>query len=97
MPPDPAFPRMTLDEIVEELRDEAVDLAPDLEGIAAEETLSGQAAQTLEEYGAALARIRDGATDAPAIAKAALTHDAPLKPIGDAADTLKRLLKPRRE
>lgn len=97
MPHKPALPRMTLDEIVEELRDEAVDLAPDLEGIEAEETLSGQAAQTLEEYGEALARIRDGAADAPAIAGAAMSHDTPLKPIGDAADTLKRLLKPRRE
>ncbi|WP_246695857.1 hypothetical protein [Methylorubrum populi] len=88
---------MTLDEMVEELRDEAEELARDLEGIPAAETVPGQAAQALEEFGAALARIRDGAADPQDIARAALDLSEPLKPTGTIDDTIRRLLKPRRE
>lgn len=91
------IPRMSLDEMVEELRDEAEELAADLKGIPAEETISGQAAQTLEEFGAALARIRDGAADPQDTARRALGLAEPLTSIGDADDTVRKLLKPRRE
>ena len=88
---------MSLDEMVEELRDEAQDLACCLKGIPAEDSISGQAAQTLEEFGAALARIRDGAPDPQDIARRALALAEALTPIGDADDTVRRLLKPRRQ
>lgn len=83
--------------MVEDMRDDAEDLASDLDGIPAEETASGQAAQTLEEFGDALARIRDGVPDPQEVARLALALSNPLKPIGDADDTVRRLLKPRRE
>ncbi|BAU93382.1 TMP repeat-containing protein [Methylorubrum populi] len=86
---------MTLDEMVEDLRADAEDIASDLEGIPPEETVTGQAAQTLEEFGAALAQIRDGAAEAVEIARAALALEKPLKPIGGAEDTIRGLLKPR--
>lgn len=98
MPRDPdQIPRMTLDEMVEELRDEAEDLAIELNGIPPEETVPGQVAQTLEEFGEALARIRDGVPDPREVARIALSLSEPLKPIGDADDTVRRLLKPQRE
>lgn len=98
MPDDPfVLPRMTVAEIVEDLRDEAVDLAPDLKDIPAHETVYGQAAQTLEEFEAALTRIAEGAGEPQSIATEALSLSSPLRPIGDAEDTLRRLLKPRRE
>lgn len=83
--------------MIEDLRDDAEDLAGDLEGIPAEETAPGQAAQTLEEFGYTLARIRDGAPDPQEVARRALALAAPLKPGGDAADTVRKLLKPRRD
>lgn len=86
---------MTLDEMVEDLRADAEDIASDLEGIPPEETVTGQAAQTLEEFGAALAQIRDGAAEPAEIAGAALALAEPLKPIGGAEETIQGLLKPR--
>ena len=83
--------------MVEDMRDDAEDLAGELDGILPEETAPGQAAQTLEEFGEALARIRDGAADPQEVARFALALSNPLKPIGDADDTVRRLLKPRRE
>ena len=83
--------------MVEDMRDDAEDLAVELDGILPEETAPGQAAQTLEEFGEALARIRDGAADPQEVARFALALSNPLKPIGDADDTVRRLLKPRRE
>lgn len=83
--------------MVEDMRDDAEDLATDLESIPPEETAPGQAAQTLEEFGEALARIRDGAPDPQEVARLALALTKPLKPIGDAADTVRKFLKPRRE
>lgn len=83
--------------MVEDMRDDAEDLATDLESIPPEETAPGQAAQTLEEFGEALARIRDGAPDPQEVARLALALTKPLKPIGDADDTIHKLLKPRRE
>lgn len=83
--------------MVEDMREDAADLAGDLNGIQAEETAPGQAAQTLEEFGEALARIRDGVPNPQEIARLALALSEPLKPIGDADDTVRKLLKPRRE
>ncbi|KAA0117883.1 hypothetical protein CIW48_27160 [Methylobacterium sp. P1-11] len=88
--------RRSVDELVEELRDEAEDLAQDLKGIPAQETVCGEAAQALEEYGAALSQIAAGADDPKAVAAEALALAKPLLPIGDAPDTLRDLLKPRR-
>lgn len=91
------IPRMTLDELVEGMREDAEDLASDVGGVPPEETTPGQAAQTLEEFGDALARIRDGVPDPQEVARLALALSEPLKPIGDAADTVRKFLKPRRE
>lgn len=88
---------MNLAEMVEDMRDDAEDLAIELNGIPPEETVPGQVAQTLEEFGEALARIRDGATDPQEVARFALALSEPLKPVGDASDTFRKLLKPRRE
>lgn len=88
---------MTLAEMVEDMRDDAEDLAGELDGILPEETAPGQAAQTLEEFGEALTRIRDGAPDPREVARLALALSEPLRSIGDADDTVRKLLKPRRE
>lgn len=92
--------RRSADEIVGELRDEAMDLEPDLKGIPVHETIYGEAAQILEEYGAALSQIAAGANDPKAMAAEALSLAAPLQPIGepddDADDPIRDLLKPRR-
>lgn len=83
--------------MVEDMRDDAEDLAGELDGILPEETAPGQAAQTLEEFGEALARIRDGAPDPQEVARLALALSDSLRPVGDADDAVRRLLKPRRE
>lgn len=83
--------------MVEDMRDDAEDLASDLDGIPAEETAAGQAAQTLEEFSEALTRIRNGAPDPQEVARLALALSEPLRPIGDTDDTVRKLLKPRRE
>lgn len=88
--------RRSADEIVSELRDEAMDLEPDLKGVPAHETVYGEAAQTLEEYGAALSQIAAGTTDPKAVAAEALSLAKPLLQIGDEPDALRDLLKPRR-
>ena len=96
MSPVPRHPdRRSADELVEELRDEAIDLAQDLNGIPAQETVSGEAAQTLEEYGAALSQIAAGAHDPKTVAADALALAKPLLPLSDDADPLRGLLKPR--
>lgn len=97
MPPASRHPdRRSADELVEELRDEATDLAPDLKGIPAHETVYGEAAQTLEEFEAALTQIADGADDPKAVATEALSLAKPLKPLGGAVEAIRVLLKPRR-
>lgn len=99
MPSAPRHPdRRTVDELVEELRDEAIDLAPDLKGIAAQETTYGEAAQTLEEFEAALSQIADGAGDPKAVAAEALSLAKPLQAIADDGpdDPIRSLLSPRR-
>ncbi len=101
MPSTPSgLPRFTVSEMVEALRESAEDLAEDLVGIPAQDTTEGQAAQTLGEFETALTRIADGEPDPQAIARDALALNAPLAPIGDAADdaddVIRKLLKPRR-
>jgi hypothetical protein len=81
--------------LVDELRDEAIDLEPDLKGILAQETVYGESAQVLEEFGAALTQIASGAQDPKAVAVEALSLAKPLLPIGEADDPIKTLLKPR--
>lgn len=88
--------RRSLAELVEELRDEAGEVARDLTGIPAQETVHGEAAQTLEEYGVALSQIAAGFDDPKAIATQALALAKPLRPIGPGADPLRDLLRPRR-
>lgn len=96
MPPAPRHPdRRSADELVEELREDAADLERDLQGILAQETAYGEAAQVLEEYGAALSQIAAGAQDPKAVAIEALSLAKPLAPIGDATDSIRELLKPR--
>jgi hypothetical protein len=96
MPSAPRHPdRRSAEELVEELRDEAEDIAPDLHGIPAQETIYGEAAQTLEEFGAALAQIADGAEDPKALAAEALSLAKPLNPLGGAVEAIRSLLKPR--
>lgn len=96
MPSAPRHPdRRSVNELVGELRDEASDLAPDLEGISAHETVYGEAAQTLDEFGAALTQIATGVPDPQAVAIEALSLAKPLLPIGDEPDQLRALLNPR--
>lgn len=96
MPSVPRHPdRRSADELVEELREDAADLERDLQGIPAHETVYGEAAQALEEYGAALSHIAAGAQDPQAVAAEALSLARPLAPISDAIDPIRELLKPR--
>lgn len=90
------LPRTPVNELIEGLREQAVDAASGLEGIPAHEVLEGEAAQTLEEMHAALVRIAEGSPDPAKVATEALSLEAPLRPIGDAEDTIRGLLKPRR-
>jgi len=92
---DHPLPRMTVAEILEDLRDDAVDLAEELIGIAAEDTIPGQAAQLIEEMGEALTQIAAGVSDPKAVAQAVLDVQAPLRPSDAPMDTLRGLLKPR--
>lgn len=90
--------RRSTDELVEELRDEAVEIARDLNGIPAHETVYGEVAQVLEEFGAALSQIAAGERDPQSVAAEALSLAKPLQPLNDddADDPLRSLLKPRR-
>lgn len=101
MPVAPRHPdRLSIGELVEDLRDEAVDLAQDLKGIPAEETTYGEAAQVLEELEAALTQIAGGTDDPKAVAAEALSLAAPLKPLAEPNnapdDLIRSLLNPRR-
>lgn len=87
--------RRAVDELINELRDEAIELAPDLRGIAAQETVYGEAAQTLEEFGAALTLIAAGLLDPKALAVDALSLAKPLLPLSDEAAPLRDMLKPK--
>lgn len=91
------LPRTPVDELIDELREQAVDAASDLEGIPAHEVLEGEAAQALEEMRDALAKIAAGDPSPEKTAAEALSLEAPLRPIGDAEDTIRDLLKPRRK
>lgn len=88
--------RTPVADLIEDLREQAEEAAADLEGVPPHETLEGEAAQALEEFEAALSRIAEGAVSPQVLAKAALSFATPLAPIGDADDTIRRLLKPRR-
>jgi hypothetical protein len=83
-------------ELIEQLREAAEEIAPELPGIRAEETLEGEAAQTLEEMADALMRIANGAPRAQDLARAALEAKAPLKPIGRPKSTVVKMQRPRR-
>lgn len=83
-------------DLIEDLRGNAEDLAEDMDGVPAHETTDGEAAQIIEEMHGALVQIADGATDPQGIARAVLNLQAPLHPIGNASDTVRKLLKPRR-
>jgi len=87
---------MTPQEIATDLRDEADDIARDLDDVPPHETIGGQAAQTIEEFAEALTRIAEGAPDPRGIAEDALSLRAPLRPYGDIETTVRNLLKPRR-
>ncbi|GJE15650.1 hypothetical protein [Methylobacterium marchantiae] len=88
--------RYSPDELIEQLREAAEEIAPELPGIRAEETLEGEAAQTIEELADALRRIAGGAPRPQDLARAALEAKAPLKPIGRPKSTVVKLQKPRR-
>ncbi len=97
MPPKPPDPERTpVVELIADLRDDANDLAEDLEGIPPHATAYGQAAQTLEEFDRALTQIAEGAPDPRRVAEDALSLSASLKPAGSADDTIRDLLKPKR-
>ncbi len=97
MPPkSPDIDRTPVEELIADLRDDASDLAADLDGIPAHETVYGQAAQTLEEFEHALTEIAQGAPDPRRVAEDALSLSAPLKRPGSAENTIRDLLKPKR-
>ena len=89
-------PRYSFAELIEELREAAEEIAPELNGIRAEETLEGESAQMIEEMADALKRIASGAPRPQDLARAALEGKAPLKPIGTPKSTVVKLHKPRR-
>lgn len=95
MPPSPP-PRYTAAELIEELREAAEEIAPELNGIRPEETLEGEAAQTLEEMADALRRIAAGAPRPQELARIALEARAPLRPFGKPKNTVVKMQKPRR-
>ncbi|WP_244480562.1 hypothetical protein [Methylobacterium sp. Leaf399] len=75
-------PRYSAAELVAELREAAEEIAPELNGIRAEETLEGESAQMIEEMADALRRIANGAPRPQDLARAALDPQGPLKPFG---------------
>lgn len=83
-------------ELIAELREAAEEIAPELNGIKAEETMEGEAAQTIEEMAEALKRIASGAPRPQEIARAALEARAPLKPFGRPKNTVVKMVRPRR-
>ena len=89
-------PRYSFAELIEELREAAEEIAPELNGIRAEETLEGESAQMIEEMADALKRIASGAPRPQELARTALEGKAPLKPIGTPKNTVVKLHKPRR-
>ncbi|NEU13328.1 hypothetical protein G3T14_14480 [Methylobacterium sp. BTF04] len=89
-------PRYSAAELIEELREAAEEIAPELNGIRAEETLEGESAQMIEEMVDALKRIASGAPRPQDLARAALDAKAPLKPFGRPKNTVVKLVKPRR-
>lgn len=82
--------------LVEQLREAAEEIAPELNGVRAEETLEGESAQMIEEMAEALRRIASGAPRPQELARAALDAKAPLKPIGRPKNTVVKLDRPRR-
>lgn len=79
---EPSYPRWSPAELVAELREAAEEIAPELNGIRAEETLEGESAQMIEEMADALRRIAAGAPRPQEIARAALEAQTPRKPFG---------------
>lgn len=89
-------PRYSPAELIAELRESAEEIAPELNGIKAEETLEGESAQMMEEMVEALKQIANGAPRPQDIARAALDPKAPLKPFGRPKSSVVKMLKPRR-
>lgn len=82
--------------LVEQLREAAEEIAPELNGVRAEETLEGESAQMIEEMAEALRRIASGAPRPQELARVALDAKAPLKPIGRPKNAVVKLDRPRR-
>ncbi|MCJ2081028.1 hypothetical protein [Methylobacterium sp. J-090] len=88
-------PRYSAAELIEELREAAEEIVPELNGIRAEETLEGEAAQMIEEMVDALKRIAGGAPRPQDLARVALEANTPLKPFGRPKNTVVKMQKPR--
>ncbi|POR39880.1 hypothetical protein CRT23_27110 [Methylobacterium sp. V23] len=78
------------------MREAAEEIAPELNGIRAEETLEGESAQMIEEMADALKRIASGAPRPQDIAREALAAQTPRKPIGRLQPVSRKPPKPRR-
>ncbi|MBX9930621.1 MAG: hypothetical protein K2Y56_03635 [Methylobacterium sp.] len=78
------------------MREAAEEIAPELNGIRAEETLEGESAQMIEEMAEALRRIAAGAPRPHDIARMALSAQMPRKPIGVPKPANRKPAKPRR-
>lgn len=89
-------PRYSPAVLIEQLREAAEEIAPELNGVRAEETLEGESAQMIEEMAEALRRIASGAPRPQDLARAALEARAPLKPIGKPKNAVVKLVRPRR-
>ncbi|MCK2053384.1 hypothetical protein [Methylobacterium sp. 37f] len=91
-----SYPRWSPAELVAELREAAEEIAPELNGIKAEETLEGESAQMIEEMAEALKRIASGAPRPQEIARTALAAQTPRLPIGRPQTGVRKAVKPRR-
>ncbi|KQP73569.1 hypothetical protein ASF60_08945 [Methylobacterium sp. Leaf113] len=91
-----SYPRWSPAELVAELREAAEEIAPELNGIKAEETLEGESAQMIEEMAEALKRIASGAPRPQEIARTALAAQTPRLPIGRPQAGVRKAVKPRR-
>jgi hypothetical protein len=94
--PQTSYPRWSPAELVDELREAAEEIAPELNGIRAEETLEGESAQMIEEMAEALKRIASGAPRPQDIAREALAAQTPRKPIGRPQPVSRKPPKSRR-
>ena len=86
-------PRYSFAELIEELREAAEEIAPELHGIRAEETLEGESAQMIEEMADALKRIASGAPRPQDLARAK-TYRLPETPSVQVSATALRIINP---